>query len=129
MASEIFKALSTHFSLSGIDTDNWTFKLFSKVSVGIFMAASVASIASKYTGGAIECTKSDRFILQYCWLHGTNHLSLKELEIEINNGDLCFMENQNHDNKEGRDTQYYLWVSLMLFINGILFMIPSKIWK
>ena len=129
MASEIFKALSTHFSFGGIDTDNWAFKLFSKVSVGIFMAASVASIASKYTGGAIECTNKDNFILQYCWLHGTNHLPIKELEVEINNGDLCFMEHQEPDNKDGPDTQYYLWVSLTLFISGISFMIPGKIWE
>ena len=132
MPSDLFKALRERLTWDEIDIDNWTFKLFSKVSVGIFVVAGLASIAAEYTGGAIICKGGDDFDTTYCWIHGSYHLSANKLQEALNSGDHCFRPNPDEvTDEEGRakDTEYYIWVSLMLFIHGALFMIPDKIWN
>merc|ERR1712020_523955 len=71
MASELFKEASKYFSLDSLDKDNWAFKLFSKVTVGIFMGSAALSLASSYSGDAIVCKDGDDYDKQYCWLHGS----------------------------------------------------------
>ena len=132
MASALIAELTSRFSLDGVDIDNWTFKFYSRVTVGIFMMAAAASTASSYGGDAIKCLEGKPYDESYCWLHGTSHLPLKKLTQEITNNDHCLRYDPNEifDYAMGdKDTKYYIWVSLVLFLNGILFIIPDQLWK
>lgn len=139
--ADIFNELFKHFKLDEIDIDNWNFKLYSKVTVGIFMLVSAASVATTYSGGAIECRSADfkEYSELFCWTHGSYHLPNALLEKQINRGERCFSPSRdqtsdewNDDSEEDyekSDTEYYLWVSLMLFVHGALFMLPNQLWK
>lgn len=130
MASALFDELKSRFSLDGVDIDNWSFKFFSRVSVGIFMMASAASIAGQHFGDAIKCHNGDSYDEAYCWLHGTSHLPANQISAEINGGDNCFRyEAPNIGDGNEKDTKFYIWVSLMLFVSGALFIIPDQLWK
>ena len=84
MAIELFKEASKYFSLDSLDKDNWAFKLFSKVTVGIFMGSAALSLASSYSGDAIVCKDGDDYDKQYCWLHGSRHLPKNQISDELN---------------------------------------------
>ena len=132
MASALIGELTKRFSLDGVDIDNWTFKFYSRVTVGIFMMAAAASTASSYGGESIKCLQGGSYDESYCWLHGTSHLPLKKLTQEITNTDHCFRYDPNESFEDAtgdKDTKYYIWVSLVLFLNGILFIIPDQLWK
>ena len=127
MASDLFKELTSRLSLEGVDIDNWTFKFYSRASVGIFLVAATISIASAYTGSPIQC-KGDvtDYDTTYCWLHGTKHLPHGQISDVINNGDTCFTYDADEN---GKATTYYIWVSLVLFLSALLFVIPNELWK
>jgi len=125
MASDLFKELTSRLSLEGVDIDNWTWKFYSRVSAGLFFVAAVMSITDTYTGDKITCKKEvDEYDKHYCWLHGTKHLDQDTIAAAIQNGDTCF-SNSNDE----KVTSYYLWVSLVLVISAILFLIPNELWK
>ena len=127
MASALFSDLASRLSLSGVDIDNWTYKCYSRVSVGIFWVAAACSVASSYTGSAIECKGGvDSYDKNYCWLHGTKHLTADEISKDINNGQSCIALDDNPDDKV---TNYYIWVSLVLFLSGAVFALPNELWK
>ena len=119
MASDLFKEASKYFSLEAIDTNNWSFKLFSKVTVGIFVASAVISAASSYSGDPIVCKEDKEFANQFCWIHGA-----KLAYIDTPHG--C---EEKENKRDDPDTEYYIWVSMVLFLNGVLFMIPDKLWQ
>ena len=127
MASDLFKELTSRLSLEGVDIDNWTFKFYSRASVGIFLVAATISIASAYTGSPIECHgEVTPYDTTYCWLHGTKHIPHGEISDVINNGDTCFTYDSDENDKA---TTYYIWVSLALFLSALLFVIPNELWK
>jgi len=127
MASELFKEASKYFSLDALDKDNWAFKLFSKITVGLFMGSAALSLASSYSGDAIVCNdgKRDDYTEQFCWLHGSRHLPNNEVSAEIQ-GKPCYADTTNDPTPS---TEYYIWVSMLLFLNGLVFMIPDKLWQ
>ena len=127
MASELFNELKARLSLSGLNIDSWTYKCYSRASVGIFWAAAVCSVASSLIGSAIECKGDiDAYGKDYCWLHGAKHLTPNQISKEIHNGDDCFAFD---DNPEKKATNYYIWVSLVLFLSGAAFALPNEVWK
>jgi len=127
MASDLFKELTSRLTLDGVDIDNWTFKFYSRASAGIFFLAAAASVASSYTGSTIKCRgEVTDYDETYCWLHGTKHLPYGQISEEINNGDTCFSYDASDDDKA---TTYYVWVSLVLFLSALLFLIPNELWK
>jgi len=128
MASELFKEASKYFSLDALDKDNWAFKLFSKITVGIFMGSAALSFGSSYSKDAIVCKGTDDYTEQYCWLHGSRHLPANPISAEINDKKQCYAD-KDDPNDPSPDTEYYIWVSMLLFLNGLVFMIPDKVWQ
>ena len=125
MATQLFSLLTSSLSFEGIDIDNWTFKLYSKASAGIFFLAAALSTMNTYTGDAITCTKSaGDYAKQYCWLHGVRHLKPNEIANAIHLGDACF--SYGGDDKV---TNYYIWISLVLIFSSVLFFLPNQLWK
>ena len=134
--ADIFNGLISHLTLDPIDIDNWNFKLHSKLSAGIFFGASAASFWTQHFGTPIECSgKDNEFVEQNCWLHGSYHIQNKVLGAAINRGENCYspspyqvlVNGEYNDTSERSDTNYYIWVTWVLLLNGALFILPSKI--
>ena len=126
MAAQLFGLLTSTLSFEGVDIDNWTFKLYSKASVGIFFLGAALSTLNEYTGGAITCRGSDAtdYDKQYCWLNGVKHLQPNQVASAINLGDRCFS-----DGGDDKVVNYYIWISLVLIFSSVLFFLPNQLWK
>ena len=125
--SGLFTELFNFLKWSKNDVDNVPFKLYSRVTVGIFLVASVVSVAKDNVGEPINCKGADDdFGESYCWTHGAYHIENPRIAAEF--GGSCFRKDSQKDD-DARDTAYYLWVSLMLLIHGATFMIPNVLWK
>ena len=71
-ASEVKSQFSI---LKEVDSSNTVFKLFSKVTVGFCVIASIIVATSEYLGSPITCQTTDGKIGDgvynaYCWIHG-----------------------------------------------------------
>jgi len=148
--TEIFSGILSYLTLDPIDIDNWNFKLH-KLSFVLFFAASTTSILTSHFGDAIECASSSNqdFVESFCWLHGSYHIENAELEAKINRGENCLRPSPDQiltngepgrcTNDDGHDekcdatnrphAKYYVWVSWMLLLNGVLFILPNLLWK
>ena len=118
----LFTELFNRLKWSKDDTVNLPFKMYSRVTVGLFLVASVASVAKDW-GDPIVCTGGDDIAEPYCLTHGASHTKITDCTNQkletLGEGDLV----------DTKHTEYYLWVSLMLFIHGATFMIPNMLWK
>ena len=90
------------------------------MTVGIFVALAVISAASFYSGNPIVCKDGDAYAEQLCWLHGARNFYSKA-------PDACFSDPNDKSSNPG--TEYYVWVSMVLFLNGVFFMVPYKLWQ
>ena len=71
-ASEVKSQFSI---LKEVDSSNTVFKLFSKVTVGLCVIASILVASSEYIGNPITCQPSNEKITgdvfnAFCWIHG-----------------------------------------------------------
>ena len=67
--------VKSQFSIKEVDSSNTVFKLFSKVTVGLCVIASILVATSEYLGSPIQCQNSagkvnDDVYNAYCWIHG-----------------------------------------------------------
>jgi len=125
-ASEVKSQFSI---LKEVDSSNTVFKLFSKVTVGLCVIASILVASSEYLGSPITCQTTDGKIGDgvynaYCWIHGGKKINEKAENIYK-----CASNQPNLDNDGANDTLYYQWVVFMLAINAMLFKIPHLLWK
>jgi len=126
MASALFAVLTEKLNLDGIDIDTWHFKFYSRLTPGLFMLAGAASIFSEVVGNdAISCKKTDSYTTNYCWLHGVEHLKPDGISKDIH-GSYCFSTASNGDEKIWN---YYIWISLVMFLCGAAFLVPNEMWK
>jgi hypothetical protein len=74
--SDLMKSIISHLKIKDVNEDNAVFKLFSKVSVGLCLLASVIVAATQFWGDPIHCdhtgfdVDSDTFEA-HCWVHGS----------------------------------------------------------
>ena len=138
--AEFADQIKKFFTLDKVDIDNWTFKLFSKISVGILLLSSALCIATTYFGSPIECkghAAEDKFVLSYCWIHGSYHVDdkNKKLAEKLYGGEICesgsgLPEGSGDGEPDDTvDTAYYQWVVFMLFAHAVIFMIPNQLWR
>jgi len=126
MASALFAVLTEKLNLDGIDIDTWPFKFYSRITPGLFMLAGAASIFSEVVGkDAITCKEADSYDTNYCWLHGVEHLKPGRISKDIH-GSYCFSTSSNGEEKIWN---YYIWISLVMFLCGAAFLVPNEIWK
>ena len=144
--ADIFQGVLSFLTLGPIDRDNWNFKLHSKLSPALFFVASTASFFTSYFGKSIQCFGSGdkEFVESKCWLHGSYHISNIILDKKINGGESCFSpspdqillngvhgqcdENKGCDASNKPHTEYYIWVTWILLLNGALFILPNLLW-
>ena len=83
MASAVlgaFDSIKSQFTVKEVNSDNAIFKLFSKVSFGFCIIASILVGLSEYIGKPIQCTQSTSGIIRedhfdaHCWIHGSKHI-------------------------------------------------------
>ena len=113
-----------------VDIDSWSFKVFSKFSVAIFLTASLLVMSTTHFGNPITCDDKLKFTESYCWIHGS--YNIREGDTDEFFGRKCIRDPKYSILSEGerdRDTEYYQWVVFMLFIHGALFLLPSKLWQ
>lgn len=126
--AHLLEDISKHFVLDEIDTDNWTFKLYYKVTSITFMIGSLVGVASQYFGEPIQCDfkgVDGEMASDYCWIHGSSYIP-PEYQAHM----LCIVDQDGvHSADDAPDTSYYQWVTFMMLIQSGLFMLPSKIWK
>ena len=127
MASALFDELVTRLKFDGIDIDTWVFKFYSRVTVGLFWVAAAISVADSFVDKKpIECKGDDKeYDTNYCYLHGVAHLQPNGISKEISGADCFSADNVG----EEKISNYYLWISLVLFLCGAAFAIPNEIWK
>ena len=69
------------FKSKEINLDNWSFKLFYRVTYGLLILASMLVFATQYVGDPIECAFPDTATLlnkvfeKKCWIHGAEKLA------------------------------------------------------
>ena len=69
------------FKSKDINLDNWSFKLFYRVTYGLLILASVLVFATQYVGDPIECAQPDegsilnKVFEKKCWIHGAEKLA------------------------------------------------------
>ena len=120
-----------HLQFGVVDSSNNVFKLFANVSPTIFWISSVLVIASSYIGDPIKCMTNNKMAETVCWIHGSYHVDEKISE-EVY-GSVCKRSYNTYGTElsleeKDVDTAYYQWVPFMLFVHGLLFLIPGKIW-
>jgi len=119
--------VKSQFAIKEVDSSNTVFKLFSKVTVGLCVVASILVATSEYLGSPITCQTgagqvADGVFNAYCWIHGGKKLPKKLAEV-------FKCHSNQHEISETNDTLYYQWVVFMLAINAMLFKIPHLLWK
>ena len=71
------------FKKDDVHHDNLLFKLHHQVNFFVLLVGVLFIFGENYLNGkAIVCKGGDDYENQYCWLHGTGHIS-KELEEDI----------------------------------------------
>ena len=126
MASALFDELKNRLTFDGIDIDTWVFKFYSRVTVGLFLVAGAVSVADSLVDkNPIECKSGDDYDKNYCYLHGVAHLQPNGISSDISGADCFSADNVG----EEKISNYYLWISLVLFLCGAAFAIPNEIWK
>ena len=84
MAGVLISAASgvkSQFAIKEVDSSNTVFKLFSKVTVGLCVIASILVASSEYLGSPITCLPTDSSKIPgnvfnaYCWIHGGKKLT------------------------------------------------------
>jgi len=115
------------FKKDDVHHDNLLFKLHHQVNFFVILVGVLFIFGENYlNGNAIVCKGTDEYEEQYCWLHGTGHIS-KELEEDITG--LCAMDQTEATKDLDRQTHYYLWLPFLLAICMGLVKMPRIIWK
>jgi len=119
--------LANYFKLDEINIDNWTFKLYYKVSFIVCMTGTTVSIASQYFGDPVSCDFqgiNQDLAQDYCWIHGSSYIPG---EYQAHFG--CIVDQDGLESKDDApDTAYYQWVTFVFAIQAAIFYIPYKIW-
>lgn len=117
------------FTIKDINRDNLVFKLFTQLSVGLCLLATVLVGASQYFGQPIICSHQTEIngdlIEAYCWIHGSRHVQ----GILQDSSNCISVIDSPGDEHENKFTIYYQWVVFMLGLNALIFRIPHLVWK
>jgi len=114
-----------------VSIDNFTFKLFYKWTVSIFITGSVTVFSSQFFGDPIHCeiARDNEFqaddnadedvVNNYCWMYAT---------FETPPDFKAFCTNRNTFGRTNVANTYYQFVPFFLVIQAIIFYIPRCIW-
>jgi len=125
--SHLLSDLANYITIDEINIDNWTFKLYYKVSMVICMTGATVGIASQYFGDPISCEFqgiSSDLAQDYCWIHGSSYIA-PQYQAHLK----CIVDLDGVESADDApDTSYYQWVTFMFAIQAAIFFLPYKIW-
>jgi len=117
------------FKKDDVHHDNLLFKLHHQVNFFVILVGVLFIFGENYLNGkAIVCLNTVEYDNQYCWLHGTGHIS-KALEKAMDRPVSCTMDQAEVTKDDDRETHYYLWLPFVLAICMGLVKLPRTIWK
>jgi len=126
--AHLLSDLVNYFNLDETNIDNWTFKLYYKVSMVICMTGATVGIASQYFGDPISCEFqgiSSNVAQDYCWIHGSSYIK-PEYQVHMK----CIADLEGVESADDApDTSYYQWVTFMFALQAAIFYFPYKLWK
>jgi len=105
--------------------DNFLFKLHHQANFAIVLLGVAFLFYTNYLDGtAIKCYGKNvgPFQDQYCWLHGSGHISK-----DLNPGNIQCIANKAKEDE--RHTRYYLWVPFILMLCLAIIKAPRVLWK
>ena len=127
---DVFTNVLRYVKLEGFETSNTSnvvFKLFYKGAVGTFITASLVGAMTQYLGQPIQCDQSSGdkdFANQYCWVEGTFHVP-KSYQNTLSG---CSLHQSLIPDDKNPYTTNYQWVTIVLFLQGLSFLLPHLIW-
>jgi len=126
--AHLLQNLKDYFVLDEINIDNWTFKLFYKVSCALCMMGATIGVATQYFGDPISCEfqgiNSD-LAQDYCWIHGSSYIP-PQYQASLK----CIVSQEGVTSRDNApDTAFYQWVTFMMAAQAALFYLPYKIWS
>jgi len=75
--------IKSQFEVKEVNSTNTVFSLFSKVTFGLCIFASVIVVTTEYVGNPINCDLGEASVVSsdvfnaHCWIHGTKHVPEK----------------------------------------------------
>jgi len=120
-------AIKHQFTAKDVSSTNTTFRLFSKITFGLCIFASILVGGTEYFGKPINCDPGSSglgkdLLNDHCWIHGTKHVP----ETSKEHFGCHYKKGKGAEEDE---LVFYQWVVFMLVINAIVFKIPDLIWK
>jgi len=120
------QSIKTAFSWD-VAIDNWVFRLHYIATTLIFIAYSILVTMNTYAGDPIDCQHGRNedwgdFMDSFCFLHGTNSVYYPR---DRSKGFMECLEDQEDCTKSHPQ---YMWVALMVLIQGGISYIPYYLW-
>merc|ERR1711953_736475 len=119
------KKLKDLYQGDAVFHDNFLFKLHHQANFAIVLLGVAFLFYTNYLDGtAIKCYGKNvgPFQDQYCWLHGSGHISK-----DLNPGNIQCIANKAKEDE--RHTRYYLWVPFILMLCLAIIKAPRVLWK
>ena len=124
------REIRNYFSADPVLLDNFIFKLHHQLNFFLVLLGMLFASSMNYLkGDSIICKghEADDYVAQYCWLHGSGHLSGKLAA--ANSKEKCIAEQNETEEDDSRHTHYYLWLPFVLAICLILIKAPRLLWS
>jgi len=123
----VTKATKVALDVSGVSIDNWSFKLYYKVTAGLIVLCSFLVSGRQFFGNPIHCdagsnggSVKDDVLESYCWMYA-------HFKIPMEYQGPCSGKDQ--ENIEGPVyNSYYQWVPIFLMFTAFMFYIPRCMW-
>lgn len=132
----LFRPLTKYLKVKPVRIYDAIFILHSKLTVTILLACSFLISAKQFFGDPIYCkcseTNSD-LVNNFCWTMGTYIYEYSEYKIIGREIISWGIPPDNIRNAHIRGPRiylrYYQWVVLVLLLQALVFLLPSKIWR
>merc|ERR1711988_1291473 len=117
-----------NFRFDAVLIDNPIFKLHHQVNFFLVLFGVVFVFSmNNFNEKAIICKNDNEFVRQYCWLHGSGHIS-PTLSKEIS-GEKCRTDQIEAEKDPEKVTHYYLWLPFVLTLLLAIIKMPRALWK
>lgn len=130
----VLSSLKSILKSSETQTDDWIFKLHSKLTFMMEIAFSIIVTTNQFFGDPINCLPAfkdeipEKVINNYCWIHST--FTLPGAYDKVTGVQVPHPGIDKYTPNEPRVYHaYYQWVCFFLFLQGTTFYLSRYLWK
>jgi len=126
----LFSSLREFITVDDVRIDSNTSRLHYKVTVLIFITASLLVTSGQYIGDPIDCIVDGvpgGLMDTYCWIHSTFSIPTRwtgKIGVDVPHPGVHPVV----DGEEVKYHKYYQWVAFVLFLQAAMFYIPRYLW-